>query len=101
VKVGYFYDGEYMYKTEENTYRGYDVEYLYELARFTGWKYTFVEYETFLDECAALEKGEIDIIPALYYSDERSKKYLFSFFRHGESVQHTCGKKRQYFYFLQ
>src|SRR5574344_1356894 len=79
VKVGYFYDGEYMYKTEENAYRGYDVEYLYELARFTGWKYTFVEYETFSEECAVLEKGEIDIIPALYYSEERSKKYLFSF----------------------
>lgn len=78
VKVGYFFDGDYMYKDSDGDYYGYNVEYLYEVARFAGWKYTFVDYESFEDECAALERGEIDLIPAMFYSKERAEKYLFS-----------------------
>src|SRR5574344_1225355 len=64
VRVGYFYDGSYMYKSKDGRYRGYDVEYLFELSKYNSWKYSFVEYDSFEDECEALKRGEIDIIPA-------------------------------------
>src|SRR5574344_2443568 len=68
VKVGYFYAGDNMYKGGDGSYRGYDVEYLYEIARFNDWQYTFVDFDSFEDECRALENGGIDIMPALFYT---------------------------------
>jgi hypothetical protein len=33
VRVGYVFDGDYMYKDSQGQYRGYEVEYLYALHR--------------------------------------------------------------------
>ena len=78
VKIGYYYDGDYMYKTSNGTYCGYDIEYLYEIGKYTDWKYQFVDFGSFADALAALDSGEIDIIPAFFYSEERAQKFLFS-----------------------
>ena len=78
VKIGYYYDGDYMYKTSAGTYSGYDIEYLYEIGKYTDWKYQFVDFDSFESAMAALEAGEIDIIPAFFYSEERAQKFLYS-----------------------
>ena len=44
VTVGYFYDGDYYYKDENGRYRGYNLEYLYEAAKYTHWIYHFKNY---------------------------------------------------------
>jgi len=78
VRVGYYYDTQYMYKTDVDEYRGYDIEYLYKLSDYTGWKYKYVDFDSF-DECmAALKEGKIDVVPAVFYSKSRAADMLFS-----------------------
>ena len=78
VKFAYYYDGDFMYKNDAGEYMGYDVEYLYELSKYAGWEYQFVEYDSFESALAGVENGEADIIPALFKTEERQQKLLFS-----------------------
>jgi len=78
VRVAYYYDGDYLYKTSDGAYSGYDVEYLYEVAKYANWKFEFVDFNSFDDALAALDAGTVDILPAFFYSGERAQKYLFS-----------------------
>src|SRR5574344_2580373 len=78
VKVGYFLDGDYLYKSADGSYRGYNMESLYEIARYTDWKYTFVDFDSFEEECKSLEKGDIDIMPAVFYTEAREKLFNYS-----------------------
>jgi len=78
VRVGYYYDTQYMYKTDVDEYRGYDIEYLYKISDFTGWKYKYVDFDSFDDCMAALKEGKIDVVPAVFYSKSRAADMLFS-----------------------
>lgn len=78
VKAGYYYDSDFMYKSSDGSYCGYDIEYLYEVAKYSNWQYEFVEFGSFEDTLAALEAGQIDLLPAVFYSVEREKKLLYS-----------------------
>ena len=78
VTVAYYFDTDYFNKNEKGHYRGYDVEYLYEISKYTGWQYKFVDCGGWENAIAALEAGKVDILPAVYYSPERAEKFLFS-----------------------
>lgn len=78
IKVGYYYDGDFLKKAPGGIYEGYDVEYLYEIAKYTNWKYEFVDFDGFESAFHALERGEIDLIPNLFKFPDREKKFLFS-----------------------
>ena len=43
VKAGFFENGDFMHKTEDGSYEGYDIDYYYTIAGYTGWKIEFVE----------------------------------------------------------
>jgi ABC-type amino acid transport substrate-binding protein len=78
VTVGYYYDSDYMYKTKSGEHRGYDIELLYELAKYTGWRYKFIDYKDWDDCYSALLAGKIDVLPALFWSKERAAQMIFS-----------------------
>jgi len=78
VKVAYYEDGDYMSKSKSGEYKGYNIEYLYKLAAQTGWKYKFVDYDSWEDAMKGLDRGEYDIMPALFKNSERQAKYRFS-----------------------
>ena len=78
VTVAYYFDTDYFNKNEKGHYRGYDVEYLYEISKYTGWHYKFVDCGGWENAIAALEAGKVDILPGVYYSPERARKILFS-----------------------
>ena len=78
VKVCYFPDSVYMSKAPNGSRQGYDIDYLYELARYANWKYEFVEFKGFNDAFAALKAGSIDLMPALFRTEERARQLLFS-----------------------
>lgn len=46
VRVGYFRDGDYLYKDKDGSYRGYEAEYLYNIAQYANWKLVFSDLET-------------------------------------------------------
>lgn len=78
VRVGYFYNGDYMSKDEDGNYRGYDVEYYYTIAGYAGWTIQFVDYDSLTAALAGLENGDVDVMSGLSKTDERVEKYLVS-----------------------
>lgn len=77
VKVGYALFKNYQEGAEGEYKRGFGYEYLQHISNLTGWKYEYV-YGSFTDLLLKLERGEIDIMGNLTYSEERSKKMNFS-----------------------
>lgn len=82
IKVGFPIQEGLTEKDEHGNYSGYTYDYLREIAQYTGWTFEFVEVEgdinqqliTLLD---MLEKGEIDILGAMSYSEQNKQKYDF------------------------
>lgn len=68
---------------EKGNYCGYTYEYLQEIAQYTGWEYEFVQIEGSLDEQITilmdmLEKGEVDLMGGMLYSEAMGKMYNYS-----------------------
>ena len=78
VKVGYDVTGIYLVKETDGSYRGMNLEYLYEIAKYTNWHYTFVPYKSWAQAVEDLETGKLDILPTMLKSSEREKTLLFS-----------------------
>ena len=76
VRVGWYEDSYHI--TGKNGERsGYAYEYEQAVSAYTGWKYEYVkgDWEELLEK---LKKGEIDMMAAISYTDERAKTMLFS-----------------------
>lgn len=84
VRVGYDVSGSYMRQTDDGEYRGYGIEYLYEISKYTDWKYIFVPYTSWADAVEAVHQGDIDILPTVLKSPEREGQMLFPTQKMGE-----------------
>ena len=88
VRVGWYEDSYHI--TGENGERsGYGYEYEQAVAAYTGWKYEYVKGD-WGDLLEKLENGEIDLMGALSYTDERAEKMLFS--------EQPMGEEKYYLY---
>ena len=76
VRVGWYEDSYHI--TDKNGDRsGYGYEYEQAVSAYTGWDYEYVQGSW--DELfQKLQNGEIDMMSALSYTDERAKTMLFS-----------------------
>ena len=81
VTVAYFEDGDYMSTDEEGRYVGYNIEYLNEIARYADWTYEYVKYPSWEEACAALEASKVDLLPMVYYTEDRERRMIFSHHR--------------------
>ena len=82
VRVGWYEDAYHI--TGANGERsGYGYEYEQAIAAYTGWKYEYVEGE-WSKLLEMLQNGEIDMMGALSYTDERAEKILYSELPMGE-----------------
>ena len=76
VRVGWFED-LYNNISKNGERSGYVYEYEQAVAAYTGWSYEYVRGEW--DELQEkLQRGEIDLMGSVSYSDERAKNMLFS-----------------------
>lgn len=76
VRIGW-YEDSYHSTGDDGQRSGYGYEYEQSLAAYTGWQYDYVKGNW--DELLAkLQRGEIDMMSALTYTDERAQKMLFS-----------------------
>ena len=76
IRVGSFED-TFNYVDKNGVRRGYGYELMQALAGYTGWEFEYVkcDWSNCFDK---LEKGEIDIMGGISYTDERAQKMLFS-----------------------
>lgn len=82
IKVGW-YEDSYHISGENGERSGYAYEYEQTLAAHTGWNYEYIKGD-FGELLEKLENGEIDMMAAISYTDERSDKMLFSDLPMGE-----------------
>lgn len=80
IRVGYSSSGSLLYQDENGVFRGYDVIYLYEIARYTGWDYEFVPYDDWSKAVADVHAGKIDILPTVLKTPQREPDMLFSLY---------------------
>ena len=76
IRIGSFED-TFNYMDKNGVRRGFGYELMQALAGYTGWKFEYVKCDW--SNCFdMLEKGEIDIMGDVSYTDERTEKMLFS-----------------------
>lgn len=89
VRVAYPIQKGITDKDEEGRYTGYIYELLEEIAQYTGWDYEFVEVpgenvqEQLVTFMEMLDKGTVDLMGAMLYSDELAERYSFSTYHYG------------------
>lgn len=76
VRVGW-YDDIYNITGQQGERSGYGYEYQQTIAAYTGWKYEYVTAD-WSSLFQMLQKGEIDMLDGISYTDERAQHMLFS-----------------------
>ena len=76
VRVGSFED-TFNYVNEKGIRKGYGYELLQTLSGYTGWQFEYVTCD-WSDCFEKLENGEIDIMGAISYTEDRAEEMLFS-----------------------
>ncbi|MCU0447111.1 MAG: transporter substrate-binding domain-containing protein [Microscillaceae bacterium] len=77
-RVGLYENKPLAFRDTDGGFKGIYIDILEHIALQQDWQLQYV-YEESLEKCLEnLEKGKIDILVALGYSDERAKKYDFT-----------------------
>ena len=99
VRIGYLgYEG-FITQTIDGDYSGYGVEFLNEIASYTGWEYEYV-YGTLESQLENLRTGRVDFIMQMQKSPEREEEFLFSQYIVGieSSVVYVRNGEDRYYY---
>jgi len=99
VRIGYLgYEG-FITETIDGNYSGYGVEFLDEIASYTGWEYEFV-YGTLESQLENLQTGRIDFLMQLQKTPEREEQFLFSKYIVGieSSIVYVRSDENRYYY---
>ncbi len=79
LRVGYFAFDGYHNIAEDGTRSGYGYDLLQLMARYADIEYTYCAYDKSLAACERLlADGEIDLLTAIRWSEDRAKKFDFS-----------------------
>ena len=76
VRVGW-YESSFNRMDASGRRTGYAYEYQQRIAAYTGWTFEYVD-GTWTELLTKLEKGEIDLLSDVSYTEERARKMLFS-----------------------
>lgn len=76
IRIGYV-PSENFINDSEGEYTGYCVDYLSQIAMYTGWKYQYVSgtWEECLDR---VESGEVDFVCMVQETEDREQRFIFS-----------------------
>ncbi len=78
VRVGYMLHEDYQEGGPGEIKTGYGYEYLQMLRNYTGWEYEYVYAESWGEQVAMLERGEIDLMLHAFRTPKRMETMLFS-----------------------
>lgn len=77
VRVGYDSNSKFIQEIN-GEYYGYGVEYLEKIAEYTGWKYEYVNDESWQASLEKLRNGQIDLLCTVHYTEERDAEFEYS-----------------------
>lgn len=75
---------------DNESFSGYYIDYLEEVARYTGWNYELLPIETYDELDKVCESKEFDLMLGMIYSEEYDRQYF-------DYPKHTAGAKRYVF----
>lgn len=75
---------------EDGTFSGYYIDYLTEIARYTGWEYEYMPIESYEELDTVCRSGDFDLMTGIVYSDEYEDAYF-------EYPKNSVGAKRYVF----
>lgn len=83
IRVGYPIQEGLTDIDENGNYTGYSYEYLQEIAQYSNWEYEFVTLDKDIDESLTemidmLEKGKIDIMGGMVYSEKMAEQFDYA-----------------------
>ena len=101
VKVAFPIQKGLTERTEDGRYIGYTVDYLNEIAKYTGWKIEYVEVDGDLNTQITtllewLKDGTIDIMGAMNYIDSFEEIYDYSGYSYGTTYSTLCVREDDY-----
>ncbi len=88
VRVGYYIHNGFQEGGPGEIKSGYGYEYLQMLRSYTGWEYEYVYAESWDEQIAMLEKGEIDLVLHAFKTPERMENMLFSLEPMGREINY-------------
>ena len=56
---------------------GYDIDYLEQVSRYTGWRIEFVNFDSWRDTLNALEENQIDLVGGALHTPELANRFLY------------------------
>lgn len=72
---------------EDGEFKGYYIEYLEEIAKYTGWDYEYTAIESYEQLDAVCETGEFDLMAGIVYGEEYDELY-FDYPKHSIGAKH-------------
>ncbi|MEG0071483.1 MAG: EAL domain-containing protein [Raoultibacter sp.] len=67
-----------MSHAEDGSYKGFNIDYLNELALQAKWTYEYVAFDSWAAAFDALAREEVDLLPSVRYTPQREKSLLLS-----------------------
>lgn len=83
IRVAFIEDDGFGTMEINGGYSGYNYDYLMKVAQYTSWSYEFVRITATDNQTAheiaeeMLERGELDLVGPLYYTEENQEKFTF------------------------
>ena len=77
IRIGYMDYGSFIEQDEDGNYTGFGVEFLSDIAEYTGWTYEYV-YDTWPNLLRRVEEHDIDFLGTPQKTPEREKIYDFA-----------------------
>lgn len=99
IRIGYIDYEHFISQDEDDNYVGYGVEFLNEIAEYTGWEYEYV-YDSWENQLKNLKTGKIDFVCHAQRTKEREAEYLLSKYSIGSesSVLYIRMDDERYYY---
>lgn len=72
---------------EDGEFKGYYIDYLDEISKYTGWDYEYIPIESYEELNAVSESGEFDLMAGIVYGGEYDEQYF-------DYPRHSMGAKR-------
>lgn len=85
IKVGFYPLKSFNSYDDSGTPVGYNVDYLNQIAQYTGWSYKYIRVNSKNEAIDMLERGEIDLIGGIKKDEVPENKYQFSSYSMGTS----------------
>lgn len=95
VKVGLLETPGFSEKDENGSYHGIIIDYLNEIAKYTGWEYEYVEGDS-MDYLGYMKSGEYDLMGGMYYMPELEDYFDYPDYNCGHSKSILVVRKDDY-----